>query len=96
MFSFIVVSIIHVYKMTHSYISEYGYRPAHLKYNSLISLEASADLEGRQGVRTLPLNTLPHPEKLQSYRVSYQYWSGSATKHAFNVGQSSARQRNAI
>ena len=45
----------------------------------------------------------PPPEKSQKYRVSQQYWSGSAenpkaTKPAFNVGPSSARsrQRNAI
>ena len=41
------------------------------------------------------------PEKSQKYRVSLQYWSGSpenhkATKPAFNVGPSSARQQNAI
>ena len=52
---------------------------------------------GGQGVRT-------PPEKSQKYRVSKQYWSGSpvklqsyqATKPAFKVGQSLARQRNAI
>ena len=41
------------------------------------------------------------PEKSQKYRVSLQYWSGSPENHktnksAFNVGPSSARQRNAI
>ena len=53
-----------------------------------------ADPEGGQGVRT-------PSEKSQKYRVSSQYWSGSTENHkaikpAFNVGQSSARQRNAI
>ena len=43
----------------------------------------------------------PPPEKSQKYRVSLQYWSPSpkihkATKQAFNVGPSSAPQRNAI
>ena len=45
----------------------------------------------------------PHstPEKSPKYRVSLQYWSNpmknnKATKPAFNVGPSSARQRNAI
>ena len=50
---------------------------------------------GGGGVQT------PPPYKLQKYRVSKQYWSGSpknllATKPAFNVEPSSARQRNAI
>ena len=41
------------------------------------------------------------PEKSKKYRVSWQYWSGShkihnATKPAFNVGPSSARQQNTI
>ena len=40
-------------------------------------------------------------EKSQKYMVSYQYWSRfpenhKATETAFNVGPSSARQRNAI
>ena len=43
----------------------------------------------------------PPPEKSQKYRVSLQYWSGSPENHkttepAFNVGPSSAHQRNAI
>ena len=43
----------------------------------------------------------PPTEKSQKERVSLQYWSDSkenhkATKAAFNVGPSSARQRNAI
>ena len=43
----------------------------------------------------------PPPEKSQKYRISLQYWTGSpgilkTTKPAFNVGPSSARQRNAI
>ena len=43
----------------------------------------------------------PPPEKPQSYRVSKQYLPESpknrkVTKPAFNVGPSSARQRNAI
>ena len=40
----------------------------------------------------------PPPEKSQKYRVPLQYWSGNhkATKPAFNVGPSSACQRNAI
>ena len=43
----------------------------------------------------------PLPKKSQKYKVSLQYWSGflknqKATKPAFNVGPSSARQRNAI
>ena len=51
---------------------------------------------GGQGVRTQT------PEKSQKNRVSLQNWSGSpkknskVTKPAFNVGPSSARQRNAI
>ena len=40
------------------------------------------------------------PEKSQSYRVSWQYYSRSpkniASKLAFNVGLSSVRQQNAI
>ena len=51
--------------------------------------------EGVQGVRT------SSPWKITKYRVSYQYrpWSPKnhkATKPVFNVGPSSARQRNAI
>ena len=50
---------------------------------------------GGQGLRT------PPPEKSQKYRVSNQYWSriyenDKATKPEFNVGSSSARQRNVI
>ena len=49
---------------------------------------------GGQGVRT-PL------KNHKKYRISKQYWTGSpgilkTTKPAFNVGPSSARQRNAI
>ena len=52
-----------------------------------------ADLEGGRGSGP--------PEKIQKYRVAYQYWSGSpenqkAAKPAFNVRPSPARQRNAI
>ena len=41
------------------------------------------------------------PEKRQKIRVSEQHWSGSSENHeatmsAFNVGQSSTRQQNAI
>ena len=43
----------------------------------------------------------PTPKKSQKYITSWQYWTGSpeilkTTKPAFNVGSSSARQRNTI
>ena len=55
------------------------------------------DREGDRGPDPPP----PPPEKSHKYRVSSQCWSGShenhkAAKPAFNVGPSSARQRNAI
>ena len=72
----------------------------HRKFMRAISVDHMpwADHEvGGQAFRTPP----PPPEKSQKYRVFLQYWSGSpenhkATKPAFNVGPSSARQRNAI
>ena len=48
---------------------------------------------GRGGGAGSPDPPPPPPrEKSQKYRVSLQYWSGSA----FNFGPLSARQRNAI
>ena len=57
-------------------------------------------MRGSRGVTEGP-DTPPPSEKSQKYRVSWQYLYGSAenqkaTKPAFNVGPSSARQRKAI
>ena len=76
----------------------------HRKFMRAISVDHMpwADPEvGGQAFRTPPPPPPPPPKKPQKYRVFLQYWSGSpenhkATKPVFNVGPSSARQRNAI
>ena len=72
------------------------YAQSHLEVSEILVINIHTRIQRGGGVAPVPA------EKSQSYMVSLQYWSGflvksqATNKLAFNVGPSSARQRNAI